>query len=187
MIKVIGKIKIIIKEMVSKVAGKKNQTWRDNEYFDDLWKKRIRLMASFLPAGTSVMDLGCGRMWLKDCLQLAKYVPVDYCERGPDTRICDFNLGQFPDEKTEYAFVSGCLEYVNNPEWFVSKIAEHSDKCIVSYCTIDERPDLKARRSNYWVNDLSRANLIHLFDKVGMQLIDEALHQPSNNIFVFSK
>jgi len=167
------------------LAGTKRE-WKDIEYFDDLWRERIRVMAGFIQAESSVIDLGCGRMWLRDMLPLGNYVPVDYRDRGPGTRICDFNLKEFPDESADYAFVSGCLEYIKDPVWFVSKIAEFSDKCVISYCTTDEISDIQTRRSNYWVNDLSRIDLIHMFKKEGMRLIDESIHQPSNNIFVFS-
>jgi len=167
------------------LVGTKRE-WKDIEYFDDLWRERIRLMAGFIPAGSSVIDLGCGRMWLRDMFPLGNYVPVDYCDRGPGTRICDFNLKEFPNESADYAFVSGCLEYIKDPVWFVSKLAEFSDKCVISYCTTDKTPDIQTRRSNCWVNDLSRADLVQMFNKEGMRLINESIHEPFNNIFVFS-
>ncbi|MBK9568932.1 MAG: hypothetical protein IPO53_02690 [Chitinophagaceae bacterium] len=44
---------------------KKEKKWQDIEYFDDKWKERIEQMARFIKNGSSVIDLGCGPMWLK--------------------------------------------------------------------------------------------------------------------------
>ncbi len=47
---------------------KKEKEWQDIEFFNEEWKDRIMLMASFIEKESSVMDLGCGRMWLLDFL-----------------------------------------------------------------------------------------------------------------------
>jgi hypothetical protein len=164
-----------------------NKEWRDIEYFDDSWINRTRMMANFLPSNVRVMDLGCGKMWLKDIHPISEYIPVDYCDRGPETQLCDFNKREFPDKVVDYAFVSGCLEYVDDPKWFISEIAKTSNACIISYCTTDNIADINTRRQYCWVNDLSRVDIIELFRGVHMYLKHEAVYLSSNNIFVFSK
>lgn len=166
---------------------RKNTEWRDIEYFDDSWINRTRMMANFLPDNVSVMDLGCGKMWLRDIHPISEYIPVDYCDRGPGTQLCDFNKKEFPNKTVDYSFVSGCLEYVEDPKWFVSEIARTSKACVISYCTTDNIADIKTRRQFCWDNDLSRAGIIELFRGVHMYLKTEALYLTSNNIFVFSK
>jgi hypothetical protein len=172
---------------LSRLSGEKKKEWRDVEYFDDSWINRTRMMADFLPPNVSVMDLGCGKMWLKDIHPISEYIPVDYCDRGPGTLLCDFNKKEFPNKSVDYSFVAGCLEYLENPEWFISEIARASKVCIISYCATDNIADLKRRRQFCWANDLSRADIIRLFRDVNMYLKSEAIYLPSNNIFVFAK
>jgi hypothetical protein len=161
--------------------------WKDIEYFDDSWINRMHMMAHFLPDNVSVMDLGCGKMWLKDIHSISEYIPVDYCDRGPGTQLCDFNKKEFPSRIVDYSFVSGCLEYIDDPKWFISEIAKHSYACVISYCTTDNIADIKTRRQYCWANDLSRADIIELFRGVHMYLKNETLYLSSNNIFVFTK
>jgi len=161
--------------------------WKDIEYFDKTWKNRIRLMASFLPEKVSVLDLGCGEMWLKGIGEFSEYIPVDYCDRGPGTQVCDFNNGEFPAAKADYAFVSGCLEYVKDADWFVRKISEACDACVISYCTTDYTPSIDVRNERCWVNSFSRGDIIRLFQTVDMCLVQETIHEPGNNIFMFKK
>ena len=47
---------------------KKEKKWQDIEYFDDKWKERIEQMARFIKNGSTVIDFGCGPMWLKEYL-----------------------------------------------------------------------------------------------------------------------
>lgn len=161
--------------------------WKDIEYFDDSWINRMHMMAHFLPNNVSVMDLGCGDMRLKEIRPISEYIPVDYCDRGPGTQLCDFNKKEFPNKVVDYSFVSGCLEYIDDPKWFISEIAKTSNACIISYCTTNNISDIKTRRHFCWVNDLSRADIIELFKGVHMHLKNEALYLSANNIFVFSK
>lgn len=186
-------MKKLIKKLISTVLPGKPapaaavRTWKDIEYFEDSWINRIRMMAEFLPDGTTVMDLGCGQMGLPKVKTLKTYIPIDYCKRNEETRVCDFNKKQFPAEKAEYTFVSGCLEYVNDPDWFISRIAKASNHCVISYCSTDGFPDKAARTRLVWVNHLSRQEVIDLFERHGMKLEKESFYQPHNNIFLFSK
>lgn len=165
------------------------RNWENIEYFDDAWKKRIKLMASFIPNNKTITDLGCGKMWLKEYIKdkNIKYIPVDYKNRGDNTIICDFNKQEFPNNKSDIAFVSGCLEYVNNPEWFVNKISENNNLCIISYCTTDYYDNMTVRKANAWKNNLSKNDIINLFDKGNMFLINETVTKTKNTIFIFKK
>jgi hypothetical protein len=145
-------------------------------------------MAAYLEPGKIVTDLGCGKMWLKEYIPETNiYYPVDYINRGDDTVICDFNNNEFPTHKSEIAFVSGCLEYIEKPEVFIRKIAENNTICILSYCTTDNFKTLRTRKANAWKNNLSRSELIKLFSDQNMKLYDENITESKNNIFIFKK
>lgn len=163
------------------------RSWRVFEYFDPRWKKRIQEMATYIPSGASVLDLGCGKMWLKEYLNGNAYYPVDYTDRGPGTIICDFDLKQFPDQQADVAFVSGTLEYVQDGEWFLDCISKHCDQCIISYCLKEYHPSEAFRKKQSWVNSFSREEIISMFSKRGFRLMTENENIAKNRIFKFVK
>lgn len=179
------KIKNLIKRFLPSSKVQKKE-WKDIEYFDTAWMNRTKTMASYIPVDKTVLDLGCGQMWLKNFLKMKAYYPVDYKKRGDETIVCNFNKHEFPNVNTDYVFVAGCMEYVVDFEWFVKQIVTHSNNCVISYCCLEEFPDLDRRRGLTWVNNLSKNDLIKLFTSNGMTLIAED-ECASNSIFVFSK
>jgi len=164
-----------------------DRSWANLEYFDETWKSRIQEMARFIRPGESVIDLGCGMMWLRPYLKDNVYHPVDYRRRDESTIVLDFNNHQFPPITTDVAFLSGTLEYIRDYEWFVNQVSRHCTRCIVSYCTTENYPDLNTRKNKAWQSHLTRAQLITLFTKNGMHLETESNQITHNPIFVFSK
>lgn len=169
----------------SRVTGRRS--WEMLEYFDESWKKRIGEMTSFINPGESVIDLGCGKMWLRSFLKNNAYHGVDYRQRDETTIVADFNSHEYPDIQADVAFISGALEYVEDYEWFVRQVCSHSRKCIVSYCTTEHYPDLIVRNQKAWKSHLSRAGLLEVFERNGMQLDAENTAVVNNPIFVFTK
>jgi len=167
--------------------GANNKTWKDIENFDESWKNRMKAMVKYIPDNVSILDLGCGPMWLKEFLKCNEYYPVDYKIRGNDTIICDFNNKEFPDIQTDYAFVAGCLEYVIDYDWFISQISKHTNYCVLSYCCTDQISDSETRRGLKWVNNLSKHQIVKIFDKNNMKLTSEDNYLIYNTIFKFSK
>ena len=168
-------------------ADKQAKNWKDIEYFDESWLDRIKLMSGYISSGKTVMDLGCGKMWLKAMIPDSKYFPVDYKKRDDTTIVCDFNKLEFPDFPVDVTFISGCLEYIENYKWFIKEISSHSHRCIVSYCTIESIPNIAIRRKRAWKNDLKREELIEAFEKNSMKIKFEDKFGESNDIFVFDK
>lgn len=165
----------------------RQRSWEKLEYFDESWKKRIEEMACFISPGESVIDLGCGQMWLRPLLKNNQYHGVDYKLRDETTVVANFNNHEFPDIQADVAFVSGALEYVEDYAWFVRQVCSRSKRCIVSYCTTEHFPDFKDRSRKAWKSHLSRSALLELFKKNGMHLDAESAAVPQNPIFVFSK
>lgn len=174
-----------IKKIFYWIIGKRN--WRTFEYFDPSWNKRIKKMASYISTGASVLDLGCGKMWLQQYLHDTPYYPIDYTDRGAGTIVCDFNLKEFPEQHADVAFVSGTLEYINDSAWFLSCISKNCDQCVISYCLKEYYPDPAFRRKQSWVNNFSRDEIIQMFSEAGFQLIAEDSAIAKNMIFNFIK
>jgi hypothetical protein len=142
-------------------------------------------MAKYIAPGESVIDLGCGQMWLRPLLKDNVYHPVDYKQRDSSVSVVDFNNYEFPDIEADVAFVSGALEYVQDHQWFIRKICSHARRCIVSYCTTEHFPDQRVRRLKAWRSHLSQAELLELFFANGMYLEAKSTAVPQNPIFVF--
>lgn len=161
--------------------------WRQFEYFNDEWRRRLSLMSSYIDNGSVVVDLGCGRQWLKEFLSRScQYIPVDYVSRSPDTVVCDFNLYEFPNVYADVVFVSGVLEYMADVDWFIEQAANHAErKVIISYCC-SNGSDGRSRRKNNWVNDISFHDVESRFKKHGMFLKSHA-DIDGNTIFLFSR
>ena len=160
--------------------------WQNIEYFDESWRRRIKQMSQYIESGEGVVDLGCGKMWLREYLNGNPYVPVDYISRDGVSTVADFNKYEYPETGMPVAFVSGTLEYVIDYEWFVKQIALSSRKCILSYCTVEDYPDMAFRKKKTWKNHLSESQVLDLFEKNGMKL----QHRDGcskNRIFVFVK
>lgn len=176
--------------MIYKILNflKKNKNWKNNEYFDNEWKNRIKLMKNLVENEETIMDLGCGKMWLSEyLLKKHKYIPVDYKKRGKNCLIYDFNKKQFPQIKVDLCFLSGVLEYIDDLDWFFDEIYKNSKNIILSYCTTDLNPEILTRKSYGWVNNLSSKDLINLISSKGFYLKKKAENIDGNEIFKFIK
>ena len=166
----------------------KQKEWQDIEYFDAGWKERIRQMSVFIQPNKKVLDLGCGKMWLKEYLPSnCLYVPVDYIRRSDDCMVADFNKKEFPGITTDIAFISGCLEYVKDYAWFIRRVTECSEEVIISYCTTNEFPGKNIRKQYHWVNHISAERLVDLFKSEGFELKTQAKTNNKNHLFFFAK
>lgn len=162
--------------------------WKQIEYFDPRWRNRIEGMSRYIGPSESVLDLGCGPMWLKEFLGPAnRYFPCDYKDRGSGTLLCDFNARQFPDVRADVAFISGSLEYIDDYEWFVGRVTAASTKCVIAYCVATPESTLSKRRQNAWVNHLTEGELVGLFQRHGMKLAERGERYMSSRIYVFKR
>lgn len=168
-----------------RVLLKHRPGWKNNEYFNPEWEKRVAQLARHIPVSASVMDLGCGTMTLKKYLHGNLYYPVDYTKRDNDTIICDFNKSEFPTQHADVHFISGCLEYIDDPSWFINSCCRFSKRILLSYCTTNEFPSLIDRANKHWKNNLSRNQIISLFKNNRFTLLTEEMTDTRNHLFVF--
>ena len=160
--------------------------WELKESFTPAFLERMKEMAKEIPSGSSILDLGCGLMWLKELLPgSCKYYPVDFIKRCEHTILCDFNRYEFPDIHVDISFCSGILEYIRDPSWFTGLTARYSAECIISYNTLESLPDKRARTKLDWVNHLTQDELIDLFQGHGYRLSISKKLPIGDSIFVF--
>ncbi len=168
--------------------GLSKRTWKDVETFDEKWKQRIQLMASFIPKeAQSILDVGCGKMWLREFIPpTVKYSGIDYVDRGDGCIVCNLNQAEFPEGPYDVIFVSGCLEYVEDYRWFLRTTAQRCRmRLLLSYCVLDHFDNLPQRRALAWVSDLTEAMLLEEAASAGMKLVSKAETPSSDRVYVF--
>src|SRR5262249_32168343 len=120
------------------------------------WDARAAMAAEWIPAGSRVLDVGCGAMALGSLLKPGcSYFPADLVERRPGAFVVDLNAGEFPSGSYDWASFLGVLEYVHNPAWPLERARAAAPNLLVTYCT-HVGGDLAVRRGMGWVNELTR-------------------------------
>ncbi len=164
--------------------------WESHEYFDDRFTVRVYHMSKFISNDSAtVMDLGCGTQQLKRFISDSKqYIGVDYIKREKDTLTADFNKMQFPSQQADTIFCSGCLEYVENADWFIERMCEYGNKeIIISYCCLEYCMDIQQRRKCGWKNHMTIRQIIGKFVQYGFVLEYAEKSVGLNLIFKFVK
>jgi hypothetical protein len=99
--------------------------WSDDNSYDPEWRQRSSQIAAHIKPKSSVLDIGCGLMSLREFLpQDCRYQPVDIVARAPETIICNFNQRELPPrELYDVVVCAGLLEYIHEVEWFIENFS----------------------------------------------------------------
>jgi hypothetical protein len=147
--------------------------WSNPSSLEPDWDRRAALAAQFVPDGARVLDLGCGRMALRQLLPNGcSYQPCDLVVRDPSTIVCDFNAGEFPEMAASEADVItmlGVLEYIVDIDSFLGHLQRAKRDVVLSYCATDFSPAVD-RPSLGWINHFSLFDLAVLFDRFGFHI-----------------
>jgi SAM-dependent methyltransferase len=136
------------------------------------WDGRNAIIASFIPAGSSVLDIGCGSQTLREHLSSGcKYQPSDIIKSSPDVIFCDLNAGIYPDTKElfDYVVCSGVFEYIRNPKEFFKRIPRLGHAVIISYNPHAPGGSKFSRLAHNWLNHFTKDDLLSLFSEMGLE------------------
>lgn len=154
------------------------------------WDDRNKTIASFIPEGSSVLDLGCGAKTLKRFLgPETTYQPCDLIRSSDEVIQCDFNAGIYPSVVCRYDYVicSGVLEYIRKPKVFLEKIGGLGERLIVTYNVFPAGGSRMDRLADNWVNHFSEAELHSQFEKSGFEWKILSLRNTFEYIYLLSK
>ena len=156
------------------IAGQSDiDRWSSVDSLQSAWDQRAEVAAGFVPAGSRVLDIGCGRMALSQFLpNTCSYQPCDVVAHDARTVVCDLNNGQFPSAAAAEADVIvmlGSVEYVSHIDVLFTHLRHSKCDLVISYCVTDLTTDLD-RASLGWNNHLSLMDLAVLFDRYGFRV-----------------
>ena len=121
---------------------------------EDRWPTRSALVATFIPPGSSVLDLGAGAGGL------ANHLPEGCTYTGADLPDFDMNHNRWPEGRWDVAVMAGVLEYARYPAAVFRHLHELAPMAIVTYAHHPKRRDLM------W-NNLSKEDIVALAKKAG--------------------
>jgi hypothetical protein len=145
-------------------------------------------MTTLIENETSFLDIGCGRMWLRDFLPKGSvYFCCDYIKRDDATIVCDLNKKEFPipGVSVDCCFASGVIEYLDDPQWFFSQALTVGRSMIFSYCPLEIQPDLKYRKSLGWRTNVGRDFFIDIAKSAGYTRQTEQLNFDGCDLYKF--
>ena len=177
--------KQVIKEGRTDVAR-----WANPAQLETAWDARALIAADFIPAGSRVLDIGCGAMKLELHLPFGcSYVPSDVVRRDDRTIVVDLNENGLPARAVadaDWVVMLGVWEYLYKPAEILAALGRTGKSVLCSYCTRDTTSHLD-RQSLGWVNDFSLAEFIELAQDQGYAV---ALHKridPLQYLFKLTK
>jgi hypothetical protein len=99
------------------------------------WDKRAKLVAEFIPSFSDVIDIGGGIGGLyKYLVWPERYVSFDIEEWNDHTIKTDLNSSIWPKVKrSDFVVCIGILEYMNDPELFITMAKHYSNQLILTY------------------------------------------------------
>jgi hypothetical protein len=144
--------------------------WKNVERETQWWDERNKIIASYIPQGQSVLDVGAGAQTLRNYLLNNRYVPCDVVSR-PGTLYCDLNKDIYPPviEKFDYIVCSGVIEYLSDPTEVISNLSKLGDNMILSYAPLHDTHQKDTRILHGWKNHLTEEQLEGIFLKSGLK------------------
>lgn len=109
-------------------------TWKEDFEYSLEFVERYRILLKLLPQAKkykkveSVLDIGCGKQFLRDVLNeqhipIQKYIGVDLYQHKKDTIICDLNNESLPNMGNfDLVVCAGVLEYIYDVKGLLKQI-----------------------------------------------------------------
>lgn len=148
--------------------------WRDPRSYNDGWSSRLDAAMPWIRDARWVADLGCGAQELRTRLpDGAVYLPMDLTQWTPDTLPCDINAKHVPNDYLvlcDLCVTMGVLEYLYDPPWLLSYLAEYAEAIVLSYNAVDI--STADRLANGWVNAFTAADVVAMIERAGYRVVN---------------
>ena len=153
--------------------GSDRARWSNAASHRPEWETRAALAAKWIAPRSRVLDLGCGRMRLRDMLPPGCiYTPADLEPLSPGVQKVDLNRREFPNGSYDYVVLLGVLGYLHEPAAVLHRARAHADRLIVSYKVAKKRgrKTLQRRWRDGYFNDFDDRMLADVFAESGWEV-----------------
>lgn len=152
-------------------ALKSRERWLHMDSYKTGWGRRAEIAARFIPPGSSVIDIGCGRMQLRDHLPHGcSYTAADLKRWTDEVIEIDIDQGRMPHGRYDYAVMLGVIEHVHSPEQALAWARANCTGLVTSYLhAVTPRPDHK--------NGFSERELADLLHRTGWRIEKSAIYK----------
>lgn len=152
------------------------ERWRDvSATWGERNPIRAQTIASIIPGGESVLDIGAGSMILGRFLEPGcHYQPCDIYPRSPDCIVADLNRGEFPAGRYDWVVMAGLLQYLPDPQWALQAALAVAPRGVFTYTPALPSPtpaELEWRRGLGWVNHMQVKTFVNLVVESGWRII----------------
>jgi hypothetical protein len=166
--------------------------WSRPESVVDGWELRAKNVASLIPAGASVLDLGCGVQSLRRFLSPASsYTPADIVKRTEDTIIVELNKGEWPTGRWGYVCSLGVLEYLYDIRQYFNGASRICTNLIVTYNVNTTTAKQETRVERGWLSDFSASDILAASQDAGFMICHIHTFRRTEHywelVFVFEK
>lgn len=146
------------------------------------WKKRTEMIASLIPAHSSVLDLGCGFCHLKKYLRKeCRYIGVDKDTWVDEIVTCEFNKNEFPNVGIfDFIVCQGILEYINEPQEFLKQIRKYGQTLILTY-KLYTTTDIENR------NIYSFREIVEMLTEANWEIVEHQKVDNGQNLYICKK
>ena len=179
-VSVLGRAAIVL---LDRMKGRPDyRRWTDPKSLETWWDSRTQKLATFVTAGSCVLEFGAGRRQLERFLPSdCTYIPSDLVDRGPSTIVCDLNKRPLPDLRglsVDLVVFAGVLEYIEDIDSLAVWLAEQTQSVVASYdCVKSPNRSLRRvvellRRSNFgYMSHFTLAELTAAFERAGFRSV----------------
>ncbi len=187
----VSALRTAIRTTLARHTGRSHlDRWRELANFSERWDTRTAALATFVPPGSRVIELGAGRCVLPEYLPPGcEYTPCDLVARAAGTVVCDLNAPVLPDfPPHDIAVCSGVLEYVHNLDRLAERLSRCCSVVVASYAVADHPAQRRifTRRRHGWVNDYRSEELKDLFGRHGFDCVAERRWR-TQSLFMFAR
>lgn len=119
--------------MFSFFKKKKERTWVAGNYGYNHLGRRAAAAATLIEPRSSIMDVGCGPMVLRQHLpEGCTYAGCDFQPMFPEVEFIDLDKRQFPAGKWDYVALLGVLGWITEKDFALEAARKVASKLVVS-------------------------------------------------------